>query len=97
MLTEISRTKTNTVGSHLHAESEEAAFIETIEWWLLELGGRGIREMLTKGYKPATSRYRSLMDLMHSKVNIVNNTALHTSKMLGLTCSYQKKRNNYVM
>ena len=29
MLTEISRTKTNTVGSHLHAESEEAAFIET--------------------------------------------------------------------
>lgn len=46
--------------------------------------GRGIREMLTKGYKPATSRYRESDAPMHSKVNIVNNTALHTSKMLGL-------------
>ena len=31
------------------------------------------------------------MDLMHSKVNIVNNTVLHTSKMLNLTRSYREK------
>ena len=42
MLSEISQTKTNTVGSHLHVKSNLLnSIIQRTVWWLPEAGGQG--------------------------------------------------------
>ena len=94
-LSEISQTNTNTAWSHLHVESKiENLQKQRVEWWLPGAGGDGNGEMYVKGYKFSIIWRISSEDLMFSMVTIVNNTVLHTWKLLrvDLKCSHHLKR-----